>query len=455
MASILIMPRQGNTVESCIIVNWKVKEGEQVTSETIVCEVETDKATFEIPAGAEGTILKILHDEGDDVPVLSPIAVIGSPGENWQELLVENSLDYTSRKGAETQNSLQEKSHGDTETQRTRRNIEDFSLLRASVPPCDINSNKGISPRAKNLAVKEALSIDTLAGSGPEGRIIERDVKNSLENRPALTAAAKTAGAGNFPQQGTGLNGKITLQDITETPNTQLFSSDDYTETPIKGVRKVISDRMIKSLAETAQFTLNASANVSKLQDIRAKMKASESKITVNDLILFAVSRTLPNFLYMNAHKTGDIIKTFNKIHLGSAVDTSKGLMVPVIRNINLLTLTEISTESKRLASSCQNNSIKPDELSGSTFTVTNLGSLGITNFTPVLNIPEIAILGVCGIEMKPVTSELNNNCCNFEPHIGFSLTINHQVVDGAPAARFLKALCDAVTNIDQLIVEG
>jgi len=435
------MPRQGNTVESCIIVDWKVNEGDQVTNETIVCEVETDKATFEIPAGDDGTVLKILHNAGDDVPVLAPIAVIGSPGENWQTLIEKNSIDNTSRKGAKTQR--------EEECTSTTQN------LRVSVPPCDINSNKGISPRAKNLAEKEALSIDTLAGSGPEGRIIERDVKATLENRPALTAAAKTAVAGNIPREGTGLNGRITLQDIAETPNSQLTASDDYTETPIKGVRKVISDRMLKSLAETAQFTLNASANVSKLQDIRVKMKSSESKITVNDLILFAVSRTLPNFLYMNAHKTGDIIKTFNKIHLGSAVDTPKGLMVPVIRNINLLSLAEISTESKRLAAACQNSSIKPDELSGSTFTVTNLGSLGITNFTPVLNIPEISILGVCGIEMKPVTSELNNNCCNFDPYIGFSLTINHQVVDGAPAARFLKALCDAVANIDQLIVEG
>ena len=166
----------------------------------------------------------------------------------------------------------------------------------------------------------------------------------------------------------------------------------------------------------------------------------------------------------MNAHKIGDTLKTFNRIHLGVAVDTPKGLMVPVIRNANLLSLSQISLESKRLSTACQNGSAKPDELSGSTFTVTNLGSLGVTGFTPVLNAPEVAILGVCGIELKPVAlSEAEKNECNcecdcavsFEPHIGFSLTINHQVVDGAPAARFLKALCEAIADIDLFFAAG
>jgi pyruvate dehydrogenase E2 component (dihydrolipoamide acetyltransferase) len=159
----------------------------------------------------------------------------------------------------------------------------------------------------------------------------------------------------------------------------------------------------------------------------------------------------------MNAHKTGDTIKTFGQVHLGFAVDTPRGLMVPVIRNANLLSLVQISSEAKRLAAACQNGSAKPDELSGSTFTISNLGSLGITSFTPVINIPEVAILGVCGIEQKPVLSAANegNCCCRCEPYIGFSLTINHQVVDGAPAARFLKALCEAVANIDVLLLTG
>jgi pyruvate dehydrogenase E2 component (dihydrolipoamide acetyltransferase) len=176
------------------------------------------------------------------------------------------------------------------------------------------------------------------------------------------------------------------------------------------------------------------------------------SKITVNDLILFAVSRTLPRFPFMNAHKIGDTLKTFERVHLGVAVDTPKGLMVPVIRNANLLSLRQISGEAKRLASACQTRTIGPDELSGSTFTVTNLGSLGISGFTPVLNAPEVGILGVCGIELKPVSGREGKEI-SFLPHINFSLTINHQVVDGAPAARFLKALGETVADIDLWLV--
>jgi len=249
------------------------------------------------------------------------------------------------------------------------------------------------------------------------------------------------------------------------------------TETPVKGIRKLIADRMFKSLAESAQFTLNSSASAVKLQDFRSRIKAETgfteeyglSKITINDLVLFAVSRTLPRFPFMNAHKTGEVVRTFERVHLGVAVDTPKGLMVPVIRNANLLSLAQISMEAKRLAAACQNGAAKPDELSGSTFTVTNLGSLGVTGFTPVLNAPEVAILGVCSIEMKPVAQTVSDHHppvspittphslfpVIFEPHIGFSLTINHQVVDGAPAAKFLKALGDAVAHIDLLLAAG
>jgi pyruvate dehydrogenase E2 component (dihydrolipoamide acetyltransferase) len=458
MAHILIMPRQGNTVESCIITDWKVKEGEMVTAETAVCEVETDKASFEIPSGAAGMVLAILAKAGDDVPVLTPIAVIGAPDESW---------------AAELGNMGKEPPQQEVKTESGTSSV-------ASQP---LPSNKAVhedgitavSPRARNLAEKEALPVEMAAGTGPGGRIIERDVVAALENRPALTAAAKAAG-GTVPQQGSGIAGRVTVFDLGVQPIPSIavpvYGEGAITETPIRGIRKVISDRMFKSLAESAQFTLNAAAPVSRLQEIRSRMKASQgfcgelglSKITVNDLILFAVSRLLPRYPFMNAHKTGDTLKTFERIHLGVAVDTPKGLMVPVIRNADLLSLSQISYESKRLSSACQNGSAKPDKLSGSTFTVTNLGSLGVTGFTPVLNAPEVAILGVCGIELKPVAlSEAEIKECNcecdcavrFEPHIGFSLTINHQVVDGAPAARFLKALCEAIADIDLFFAVG
>ena len=473
MAHILIMPRQGNTVESCIITDWKVKEGDAVTAETAVCEVETDKASFEVPAGEAGAVLKLLYSPGDDVPVLQPIAVIGATGEDWQAALPKEASPQDASHGAtETRGKTQDISHRDTEPQREDQNS---SLLTP-------HSSFIISPRARNLAAKEALPAEKVPGTGPGGRIIERDVIAAIEARPPLTAAAKAAAAsaGTVPAVGSGPGGRVTAADLSSplptphsllpTPHSPFNAEGAITETPIKGIRKVIAGRMRQSLSESAQFTLNASASAVKLQEIRARIKSESgfaegrglSKITINDLVLFAVSRTLPLFPFMNAHKTGDIIRTFERVHLAVAVDTPKGLMVPVIRNANLLSPARISSEAKRLAAACQSGAANPDELTGSTFTVTNLGSLGITSFTPILNAPEVAILGVCGIEMKPVPEAKECGCdCNcgcgvrFEPQIGFSLTINHEVVDGAPAAKFLKALGDAVAHIDLLLAAG
>jgi len=449
------MPRQGNTVESCIITNWKVKEGDPVTAETVVCEVETDKAAFEVPAGAAGTVLKLLFAAGDDVPVLKPIAVIGAAGEDWQAAA-----------GASTQES----SHEDTKTQRKEQAEPPSSSLCASAPLRDNNSEMFVSPRARKLAGLEAMLVP---GTGPGGRVLERDVIAALKNKPPLTAAAKATGSAAIPSGyiGSGIGGRVTAADLAAVEGdldsqSPTSSEGTITETPIKGIRKIIADRMTASLAESAQFTLNASAPASKLQEFRIGVKSQGalaeelglSRITINDLILFAVARTLPRFPYMNAHIIGETIKTFERVHLAVAVDTPRGLMVPVIRNANMLSLAQISAEAKWLATACQNGNAKPDDLSGSTFTVSNLGSYGITSFTPVLNAPEVAILGVCGIELKPVSSGdagAGSSAVRFEPQIGFSLTINHQAVDGAPAARFLKALGEAVAHIDLLLAAG
>ena len=453
MAHILIMPRQGNTVESCIITDWKVKQGDVVTAETAVCEVETDKAAFEIPAGAAGTVLVILAEVGADVPVLAPIAVIGAPGEDWPAAL--GNINYDDQGSGIRDQGL--------EKEEKTSSPSPLSSPRASVPLRDENSDYAASPRARKLAAKESLPLP-VPGTGPGGRIIERDVAAALQARPPLSAAAKAAGLAAVPAAGSGVGGRVTAADIKQSSSLPTPSSlPEYTETPIKGIRKIIADRMFRSLAESAQLTLNASAPAAKLQELRSRIKAETafseeyglSRITINDLVLFAVARTLPRFPFMNAHKINDTIRTFTHVQLAVAVDTPRGLMVPVIRNADLLSLARISSEAKRLASDCQKGSVNPDELSGSTFTVTNLGSFGITSFTPVLNAPDVAILGVCGIEMKPV-AEVDCDCgVRFEPHIGFSLTIDHQAVDGAPAARFLKALCEAVARIDLLLAAG
>ncbi|GHV84434.1 dihydrolipoamide acetyltransferase component of pyruvate dehydrogenase complex [Spirochaetia bacterium] len=488
MAHVLIMPRQGNTVESCIIQEWKVKEGDSVKADTTVCVVETDKATFEVSAGADGQVLKVLHPDGDDVPVLAPIAVIGAAGEDYSAVLEEEGTPLSDVTSVPNQKPAVIAKPASPVYSGSESGSESGSQAGGG----QADGSVSCSPRARNLAAREGIRPAGIAGTGPGGRIIERDVAAALAERPPLTAAALAAAAAGavVPGAGTGLGGRVTAADLAAgagagagavgsgrsggtIPAADTVSSGEgaITETPVKGIRKLIADRMLGSLAESAQFTLNSSAPAARLQELRKRMKAGAektnsrqpdgldlglAKITVNDLILYAVSRVLPVYPYMNALKIGDILKTYERVHLGMAVDTPRGLMVPVIRNANLLSLRQISAEAKRLAAACQGGSVKPEELSGSTFTVSNLGSFGVTGFTPVLNAPEVAILGVCGIELKPVE---NDECmlddrhgCRFEPYIGFSLTINHQVVDGAPAARFLKALCQTVADIDLLL---
>ncbi|MCA1950417.1 MAG: 2-oxo acid dehydrogenase subunit E2 [Treponema sp.] len=470
MAHIVIMPRQGNTVESCVIVGWNKKEGDTVQADSPLCDVETDKATFEVVAGAEGTVLKILHEAGDDVPVLEPIAIIGNAGEDWQTALsTAASAPPTSQTSASSALALSAASD-------LPAHVSQGSVSAVQMGPA--SSAAAVSPRARQLAARAAVDISGVAGTGPGGRIIERDVQAGLQDRPALTAAARAAlssegsGAANLADVGTGIGGRLREADlgiaqeraqereahsiaVSDPSQAAAAGTPEQIETPIKGIRKIISDRMLQSLSSTAQFTLNSHARADKLQELRQRFKASNqdlglSGITINDLVLFAVSRVLSHYPFMNAHKIDDRIITYRSVHLGLAVDTERGLMVPVIRNADHLSLAQISTEAKRLAAACQNGTITADELNGSTFTVTNLGALGIESFTPVINIPEVAILGVCSIELKPIAKIQGvPGDIEFVPHIGLSLTINHQVVDGAPAARFLKALCDTISQID------
>ena len=456
MAHVLIMPRQGNTVESCIICEWKVREGDNVLADTPVCSVETDKAAFEIPAGSEGTVLKILHSSGDDVPVLQPIMVIGKAGENWESSLTQAVLGAQPAAAAASAPAAA--------PVPAQAAAAQSAVVPAQAVSADIAA---VSPRARNLAYSEAVDLSQLGpGSGPGGRIIEQDLLAYLEKRPPLTKAAKdelrqkiSAGLQiHLTGEGTGLGGRVTAAEINQAAAAPMGGSapilnaaDEYTDTPIRGIRKIIADQMLKSHLAAASFTLNANAQAKMLLELRSQFKASPpetgmNRITINDLVLFAVSRTLPLYPYMNAHKNGESIRTWKNVHLGVAVSTNRGLMVPVIRNADRLSLAQISGRSRELAEACRNGSVNPDDLHGSTFTISNLGNTGIESFTPVINIPEAAILGVCSIMPKP--AETAPGHYEIIPQMGLSLTIDHTVVDGAPAALFLQALCNTIRDI-------
>ena len=466
MATPIVMPKQGNTVESVIIVDWKKQVGDRVKIDDVLCEVETDKATMEVPSTAEGTLLAILFAAGDEAPVMETIAWIGVAGE---------AVPERGKQGA----------RGEEETPRAT-SIETAAPVAAqsSLPPIPQSTastlQSPVSPRARQLAERKGIDAPALAGTGPGGRVIERDVLSAMATQPKLTPVAKAMVAeGGFavPVQGSGPGGRVTSKDLVKEGETKKVAdresgvaagsaatepaprpapvvADEVEVIPVRGVRRVIAERMLQSLQTTAQLTLNASADARALQALRKRLKESPEAmglrgITINDLVLFTVARTLPSFRGLNALFSGTEIHQHRSVHLGVAVDTPRGLIVPVVRNADALSLRQLSTEAKRLAAACLESKIVPDELTGGTFTITNLGAFGIENFTPVLNPPQVGILGVASIQLKPVEVD---GSVQFVPHIGLSLTINHQVVDGAPAARFLQALSQAIAAIDLLL---
>ena len=307
-----------------------------------------------------------------------------------------------------------------------------------------------ISPRARNLAQRKGIEIANIKGSGPAGRIIERDIEAAIEERAAVTPVAQAmlaSGDYRMPEEQSPA-GRIGKQDLVP-----IDAEDETKRIPLRGIRKTIAGRMLESLHTTAQLTLNASADARALQAFRARLKASDESlglraVSINDLLLFAVARTLPAFPDLNARFENDTIHQYARAHLGLAVDTERGLLAPVIRRADTLSLKQLSAEAQRLADSCRRGDVLPNELAGGSFTVSNLGALGIESFTPILNPPQVAILGIGGINLKPVQAA---DDVQFVPHIGLSLTINHQVVDGAPAARFLAQLSKNLAQIDLL----
>jgi len=431
MATEILMPRQGQSVESCIINEWKVSEGDTIAEGEVVCDIETDKATFEVESPASGTVLGILYPVDSDVEVLKIIAVIGEPGEDISALRpAEEPSDSAIVPQAEA--------------------TQVVSQLQVASPQAQVSS-QGASPRAKKLAAERGVDVSSLAGSGPHGRVIERDVfaAQAAVVSPAAQAKAATEGL-QVPGIGSGIGGRVLSSDlidvVSESGATAVASMGfpgNASEMPVKGVRKLIAERMFASLQNSAQLTHHTSVDARSMLGYRQKCKAAPEdtgvgSISINDVVLYATARTLAEFLEMNAHWLGDRIVQFENVHLGLAVDTPRGLVVPVIRYANLMSLKQISSEAKRLATACIDGGIDPDLLSGSTFTVSNLGAMGIEGFTPVLNAPEVGILGVCNVQLKPV---MNDTEVEFIPHMGLSLTFDHCAIDGAPAARFLSSL--------------
>lgn len=441
MATPIIMPRQGQSVESCILVEWLVDVGATIEAGAAVASIETDKAVFEVESPAAGTLVARFFEEGDDIPVLINIAAVGEPGEDVSALKPDIA--------------------GGGEAAPVAAPVADkpaaAPVVEAPAPVVGSGMKAvGVSPRARKAAAASGVDAGSLAGSGPGGRVIERDVQAAAAGQPRLSAAAREAAAATglaAPAHGSGPGGMVLTGDLGAAPAaaTVAVSTGEPTVVPLAGIRKLIAGKMHESLATTAQLTMNMSFDATGIMAYRAKVKAQGEalglpNITINDIVAYATVQVLKVSPQINAHFLGDKSVQYPYVNLGIATDTERGLMVPVVHGADRLSLSQLSSAVKPLLADCQKGSINPDLLGGGTFTITNMGMLGVESFTPVLNIPEVAILGVGGLALKPV---MKNGEVKHVQSINLSLTVDHQVVDGAPAARFLKTLCASLENFE------
>lgn len=445
MAIVVIMPKQGQSVESCIIGSINKKKGDRVKKGEVLFSYETDKASFEEESPSDGVVLECFYQEGDEVPVLENMMVIGEPGEDYSALV---------------QSSQQPQSEGRSEEQaRTKRETTRVELENDTfAKPESLNTGsetRFISPRAKNLASREVVDTTSISGSGPQGRILEKDVLAILENRPKMTPLAKKiASRENLqPQSGTGLAGTARSADLLPSPNS--IYANDYEDKKLSNMRKLIAKAMYTSLQNSAQLTHHLGADARRILELRKQVKADveagklSANITLNDMVCYAVIKALKKFPNVNSQFLGDSVRLFNKVHLGLAVDTERGLMVPVVKNADDLSIVGLSNQLKEVANACKAGSVNPDILSAETgsFTVSNLGNYGVEIFTPVINLPQSAILGVNTIVPRP--KDLGNGVYAFVPYIGLSLTYDHRALDGGEATRFLKQIALELENLE------
>ena len=454
MATPVIMPRQGQSVESCIIGKWHKKPGDDVAVGETLFTYETDKATFDETASVAGTLLAVFFQEGDDVPCLTNVCVIGAHGEN-ADAFAPGGAPAASAQPAVAPASV-----------ASAPVAAEPAPAVAPVQPA-VAASGAVSPRAKHLAERTGADLRQAQGSGPAGRVIERDVLALVAEGRMATPAAGEHAAGIV---GTALGGRVGIADAAATqtapaaapiaPSRPADAAESWTEKH-PTIRKVIARSMHDSLSKMAQLTLNTSFDATEILAFRKRIKAANEKglalaetvPTLGDIVLYAVSRTLLNHPACNAHYDDEKMTYFKHVHLGVAIDTPRGLMVPTLVAADAMSLPEISRQVKALAGDCRKGTISPDVLKGGTFTVTNLGTFGIESFTPVINPPQTCILGVCGLTTR-VREKADGSVGTYQS-MGLSLTLDHRAVDGAPAARFLQELVAALENFTLLLMNG
>ena len=461
MATVVIMPKQGQSVESCIISEFKVKVGDSVQVGDVLFGYETDKATFEEEAKVAGTVLAIFWADGDEIPVLQNVMVIGEPGERFEEFApaVANSAAEGTPSEDVASRPLPPPEAAGPSLLSGRGWPESSEGVPSSA---GITPGAPVSPRARMMAAEKGVNTAQVAGTGPGGRIIARDVEAAAAAQGTLTGLAKAkmaAGGVASPGTGSGLAGSVKGADLKVwKPNhTEGLAGEgaEFEVVKMSNMRKLIAKSMYNSLQNSAQLTHMLGADARRVQALRKKAKKAleegkiDTNITINDFVCYAVIKALQKFPNLNSHCLGDSMRLFRSVNLGLAVDTERGLMVPAVPHADELNIVGLSKQLKKVAEDSKKGSINPDLLSpeAASFTVSNLGGFGVEWFTPIINVPQSAILG--GGTIVPRPKDIGGGVVAFVPYMGLSLTYDHRAIDGGEATRFLKQVAEEIEKLE------
>ena len=462
MAVEVIMPKAGSEMEEGEIVQWFKNEGDHVEEGEVLLEIVTDKVNMEVEAEATGTLLKILAQAGDVVPVVQTIAWIGEPGEKIPgasesgevapaETIIEKKVDYTPVKEVEKVDYSGLRATPAARAYARKKGI-DLSKVKGSGPKGRIhkddvldyklNSKVKISPLAERIAKIEGINTESIVGTGPNGKIMKADIMAVLHGAPKVEAAPKAEVAPKAPK-------------APKAPNENQWGVVETV--PMSPMRKVISKRMSESYFSAPTFVVNVEVDMTELLALRKKVvdaiiEETGKKATVTDFISLAVIKSLMKHPYVNASLSSDEKEMYlhHYVNLSIAVGMDSGLVVPVIKGADKMSLKELVVASKEITTKALAGKLKPDEMADSTFTISNLGMYGVKSFVPIINQPNTAILGVSATVPKPVVL---NGEVTVRPIMTLTLTADHRVVDGLEGAKFMKTLKEAIENPLSLLI--
>lgn len=449
----ITMPKLGQSEEVGTLVRWRKRVGDTVAKGDILFEIETDKAVLEVESFFEGTLLKILVQEGTTVPINTTVGFVGDPGEAIPETAAPTpearkpEAPLVSKEAPWPPALSPDRGMPEPRLERPVA-VGEFRVVEKTMPVLAVVASPEvfrISPRASKLVRESAINPSPIIGTGPYGRIVERDVKNYLEskgyNQLRITPAAKKLAAKENIDILT-LDGANAPQRITMAEVQRAIAEKPQ---PMSRMRQVIASRLTESFTTAPHFFVTVAVDMTDLVNFRSELKAQGASYTVTDFILKAVALSLVEFPVVNSTTDGKNVRWHSKVHLGLAVNLEQGLVVPVLRDAGDLSLAELHDSASELVAKARAGKLTPDEMGGSTFTISNMGMLDIENFTAIINPGESAILAVSSTLKQPVVKD---DQIVIRDVMKMTLSSDHRLIDGATAARFANAVKQKLEEI-------